>query len=778
MLLSGQNDAAERLRFCGNKAYHLARLREAGFRVPPFLCVEREELAEPEKIRSALERDGIRPPYSVRSSAEVEDGEEASYAGQFQTFLYVPLEELPRRMAECMEGTGREGHLAYSDQAGKGKMHIIIQQMVEAELSGVLFTQNPLGILSEMVTVVGAGVGANVVEDRVPTTTYYDNLPDGTSYHVTQPGAPELPADIRQELQDSREELEALFGPGVDVEYAVSGGQLYFLQARRITALAHGERVVLDNSNIVESYPGITLPLTAGFVGQQYTNIFQGVVTRLSGGDRLAKRYGDTFSHMVECCNGRMYYRIGNWYGVIGLLPFSKRIIPLWREMLGVTAEEDDYPIVPASALQKLSIALHTLYYFFRAPAKMAELEKEFLSIEAEFRALSDRTMTLGGVHDFYRRMESQVMEKWDYTLINDMYTFLHTGIFRGLMRRRGLGEAEIQAAVADVAQLASLQPVKALLCLAEEWRSNGESEAFVRERTAYLERYGNRSIGELKLETETFCERPERLMEQIEQYAKLPALEELIGRLERPEEVERVRGVAGFFLSCAKKGIEYRERSRMNRTRLFGFARSVFLRAGALLTRQGRLSDTRDVFYLNMGEVFQEDGTDYRERVEERKYAARSDSAYPPYSRLVFDSRVTPKPCLESALQRENRPKAILQGTPCSSGRASGPVLLVEDPREAGDVSGKILVTRCTDPGWAFLLAASAGLISEKGSLLSHTAIIARELHIPMIVAVTGAAEQLQNGDFVELDCETGLIRRREIAAKEACAKGKKEQA
>ena len=63
------------------------------------------------------------------------------------------------------------------------------------------------------------------------------------------------------------------------------------------------------------------------------------------------------------------------------------------------------------------------------------------------------------------------------------------------------------------------------------------------------------------------------------------------------------------------------------------------------------------------------------------------------------------------------------------------------------------------TDPGWVFLLASAKGIITEKGSLLSHTAIIARELRIPSIVAVENATELLKNGDIIEMDGSTGDI-------------------
>lgn len=760
MILSVKIHAAEQFRGCGTKAFHLALLSAAGFAVPPFLCIEASDLKNPDALLETLETLGMKPPYAVRSSSDLEDGGDASYAGQFETFLSVPIGKLISSAQNCFDA---ESRLCYGrENASQAKTgHVIIQQMVPAGFSGVMFTQNPLGILSEAVITAGRGLGKNIVEDQVPVTTYYYNIPDGAGYTVGQSGSPELPGELIQELLKARAALEKLFGEGLDVEFAFWEHTLYYLQVRKITTLKHRERVILDNSNIAESYPGMTLPLTADFVARQYTAIFTGVVTRLSGSSKISLKYKNVFDHMVECCSGRMYYRIEHWYGVIGLLPFSRRIIPLWREMLGVSQGDKEMPEYRVSFVQKASIARHTFYFFFCAPRKMEELRRYMSVIEQEFDERLGEKASIRGLKETYDRMTALVMDRWDYTLINDMYTFLHTGLFRYFAKKRGMPEEEALKQIADISYLESMKLVQSLLGLALERKRNGESGIFRKGFKAYLKKYGDRSIGELKLETETFRERPEYLMEQISRYAELPDLEELLERLSKEREETTMKGLPGYFLTRAKRGIAYREESRLNRTRLFGYARTLFLEAGRILKEQGRLSEERDVFYLGVDEVFDDSGEDFRERVSQRKYIYESYASYPGWGRIIFDGKVVQKPCNVEVKKEKGTLASVLQGTPCSPGKAAGEVLIVENAEGIGDVAGKILVTRSTDPGWAFLLTGAAGLISEKGSLLSHTAIIARELKIPAVTAVSGATEALRSGDRVEMDCETGMIRR-----------------
>ena len=69
-------------------------------------------------------------------------------------------------------------------------------------------------------------------------------------------------------------------------------------------------------------------------------------------------------------------------------------------------------------------------------------------------------------------------------------------------------------------------------------------------------------------------------------------------------------------------------------------------------------------------------------------------------------------------------------------------------------------MVTKTTDPGWVFLIDKAAGIIAEKGSLLSHTAIITRELHKPSIVNVKDCTKILKTGDIIEMDAINGIIK------------------
>jgi len=99
------------------------------------------------------------------------------------------------------------------------------------------------------------------------------------------------------------------------------------------------------------------------------------------------------------------------------------------------------------------------------------------------------------------------------------------------------------------------------------------------------------------------------------------------------------------------------------------------------------------------------------------------------------------------------------LSGIGCYPGVVEGQVKIITDPRSNMDLDGHILVAERTDPGWTPLFPACKGILVERGSTLSHSAIIARELGIPAIVGIPGLLQKLQGNEQVRLDGTTGSV-------------------
>ena len=210
------------------------------------------------------------------------------------------------------------------------------------------------------------------------------------------------------------------------------------------------------------------------------------------------------------------------------------------------------------------------------------------------------------------------------------------------------------------------------------------------------------------------------------------------------------------------------RENLRFERTRLFGRVRRIFLEAGRRLVAEGLLDDERDIFYLTLDEIlsFVEGtavGEDLRGISNLRKAQFDHYRALPPPADR-FETRGAAY--LGNRFEADGKTSAAdssaghLQGTGCCPGIVRGPVRVIRDPRGADLRQGEILVAERTDPGWIMLFPAAAGVLVERGSLLSHSAIVARELGIPAVVAIANLTSTLSDGQIVEMDGSAGTVR------------------
>jgi pyruvate,water dikinase len=222
------------------------------------------------------------------------------------------------------------------------------------------------------------------------------------------------------------------------------------------------------------------------------------------------------------------------------------------------------------------------------------------------------------------------------------------------------------------------------------------------------------------------------------------------------------------------------RENLRFERTRVFGRVRRIFVELGRRYATEGALDDSRDVFYLTVEEALgwvsaTTASADIRSiaRAREAEFA-RYESLPAPADRFETRGAVHVgheylAPAREHITADSAGDEDARQGTGCFPGTVRGVVRVVRDPRDATLAPGEILVAERTDPGWIVLFPGALGLLVERGSLLSHSAIVARELRIPAVVSIPGLTRWLESGDVVEFDGRTGLVRRVERARRDA---------
>lgn len=523
-------------------------------------------------------------------------------------------------------------------------------------------------------------------------------------------------------------------------------------------------KTILDNSNIVESYPGITLPLTTSFIESAYHGVFEGSVMRLTASKDIAEKLDDNLQHMVVNHQGRIYYNLNNWYAVISMFPFSKKVMKVWRHMLGVRQNDKTLSPVHLSAVQKFRLIGVILRNGSSIPREMIQLNELFTKVSAEFYETDLTKLSNAELADVYNKLEDQLLGAWEVTLANDMYAFIYSW----------LAEKHIKNArryISKLADLESMRPIRALVEITEQAVQEGaiddlkhlrgsgddvrvfmnQNLSLAKNMRRYIAEYGDRYLEELKLESATYRTNPELLIERIVEYAD--DIKNLKRHLKVTDpQMPKANFLRRRYVIKAKLGIKNREISRLNRSRLYGMVRAIFLQMAENLYDQKVIDDPRDIFYLTVSEVFSIDTIDARKCIAERKLQYEEYAQLTPKARIILDGD-------EVQSEAPHNLCGDLSGVPVSTGTVTAEVLIIIDPKTAPNTKGKILVTETTDPGWVFLLVQAEGIISEKGSLLSHTAIIARELSIPAVVGVEQATKRLKNGQRVLLNGDTGKI-------------------
>lgn len=720
---------------------------------------------------------------------------------------------------------------------------VLVQRMIDADSAGVAFSADPVsGRRSLAVVSAVFGLGSALVSGEADADTLTVDLHGRVVdrhivakrlAHRASPGTGEgvvgvalTEADATKPALTDTQAVDAVrlaratarhFGRPQDIEWALAGGRLWLLQSRPITSLANladpdGELNIWDNANIAESYSGVTTPLTYSFARGIYEAVYREFARLMGVSAKRIEDNRDLFPRMLGLVEGRIYYNLVSWYRLLALLPGFAFNRGFMEQMMGVKEG------MPAEVLAKLEPAgrwARCRDGFALAGAVLGLVKNHFTltgqirrfyarlndALRATEPALEDMRPDELSTH--FRDLERRLLLKWDAPLVNDFFAMIFYGVLRKLTakwcgdtdgtlqndllcREGGMISAEPAKLVREMAATAAQDP-RGVNALCDGTRRDIErwlagAPEFKARYAAYLDKFGDRCLEELKLESLTLHDEPMTLLRSVGQFARRFGIAGLADSgMEaslRAKAEQRVadafagrpvkRTVFNWVLRNARDRVRDRENLRFERTRLFGRVRRIYVELGKRLHAAGRLAEPRDVFYLTVEEAlgFVEGTTATTDiaaltALRRREFAAFRESPAGPADRFEtrgavhLGNRFTAK---QAAVVPEGD---TLKGIGCCPGVVRARARVILEPRNAEIESGEILVAPRTDPGWIMLFPAAAGLLVEHGSLLSHSAIVAREMGIPAVVSITGLTSWIKTGEWVELDGATGVVRK-----------------
>lgn len=796
-----------------SKASNLKILTEAGFRVPRFVVVPadvfnsfRADLPTPPSAQDTLNAplpaqiaDQIRTlaqtftgrKVAVRSSMAGEDSARHSFAGQLDSFLNIQGEvAILEAVKACWASAYGERALAYRRQHKLDErvvMEVILQEMVPAQVSGVIFSADPVARDPRwtMLSVV-AGLGEALVQGEVSGETLRVQRESGEIEGKTEL----LSIEQIRKLAALAVQIEKHFDTPQDIEFALAEGEIFILQARPITTPIFTERMLWDNSNITESYSGVTTPLTFSVIRSAYAQVYRQALELLG-----ASHYDENvLRNMLGFYNGQVYYQMLNWYGVLSWLPAFEQNRRFMEQMMGVKQSAGQGTRLQAGGLLTLAgWLMHMIGLHRSSERRVQAFQTNFNVVLTEYQAKDFATMSPHQLRAAYLDLEKRVLGQWRAPILTDFFCMIFFGVLRRLSERwldpGGMLHNDL---LAGDGAIESLEPAKQVQMLGQLVRANpalsavfkldsAETLRQIRERAGfagfradferYLRLYGDRCMNELKLEEPNLRDDPLPLIRSIAAAAQNPV--ELGGDSPVRAHAEgRIRELAwykrplfGWVLGHARRYVRNRENLRFARSRLFGLLRGILNSLGTQWTQAGKLAQPADIYYLTINEIW-----DFVEGTA----VTQNLSALVALRRAEFDAhRANPAPpdrfetfgppYLDTPRDLLVRPAAeagnMLQGTGCCSGRVRGRARVVRSVDGVSDLGGDILVAERTDPGWVFLYPSASGILVERGSPLSHSAIVAREMGKPIIVNIPRLTAHVKTGDEIEMDGSKGTV-------------------
>jgi rifampicin phosphotransferase len=804
----------------GGKAEGLLFLKEHQFNVPDFYIVPdpliRSFITKTKRIKSCVDHwikkyhlpeDSL---WAVRSSAGTEDGTEHSFAGLFHTITNSSLAEIADAVKKVIDSAITVDNYSYG-QKTDSSFSIILQKMVIPDYSGVLFTSDPIQPENNtMIIQVIPGLGEYLVsgkevslrgEYRNGTVNWINadeiftgNRFDGKLTSISETGRQIVAATkpCISELAEGAKKLEQLKGKALDIEFCITNQQLFWLQVRPVTALnTPGPTFIYDSSNIGENYPGISLPLTISFVQYTYERAYTVMARHIGMSKKNIEANRERFRNMVGGIYGGLYYNITAWQQMLYQVPFGKKTSLKIDNLLGMEKAPFEPPAIRTSVFDKLHIVYKTILAFILLRRHKSRYVENCESTLRDFSHRSLQSMDHAQLAALYKQLDRKLLEDWLAPVLNGFYAMILFLTLKKFIRKSKLYKYhpnftnDILYAQGDIISVQIVRHFQRLIRWVQDdlplkkafhdmapdtlYRILPDNfPAFFKQVEEYLTLFGDRCDGgEMKMETLNYREDPLRFISLLKANTQgMPSKRESLENFDYKIVVKhfyRYRPVARLVLLLLIQKtlhlIRDRENYRFVRTRMIGMIRLIFRAIDDFLVKNKQIEMKGDSLYLHHKELI-----DINLAPSYPSLIARRKIEYENFRRINHAPRYKVKGKSIEPVFNTARDKSaeVIKGVGCCSGVVINTVKIITPETIAeGDFSGYILVAGYFEPGWINLFSQAAGIISEKGNLLSHTAILCREMGIPSIVGAKGITNMLHEGDLVEMDGGAGEIKK-----------------
>ncbi len=778
----------ELLSTVGGKAKGLYELNKYGFNVPKgFILIDANCEADFEQAYEYYKKTGL-DKVAVRSSATIEDGVNFSNAGQYETILNVSgKEKFITAIKDCLSSLGNYRSQTYSKMFLNdlnNKMTIVVQEMVNAECAGVLFTKDPMNKKALLIECV-KGLGESLVSGEATAEPY--RIIDGK---IEFPENPTLTEEEVKSLYEAGKKAEEVFKMPMDMEWAKDKkGNIRYLQARPITVNEEDD-VTIDEFNYKNDITDQTI--TTCNVGEMLST----AVTPLSLSSSVycldhGMRTMMVKIHAVKkledlpeyCCitpfkNHMFFNQTTNYinaYRVAGMAKKTTDISICGREL---TEYPDKFENYSSNFVRIYNLFAHFLPFITSNKTavnginKVVEdckfdyddtLEGLYKQTQDKFHFMEEAFFFHYASSFFSGAASSGIINKLDKAIDDpNVVQSLLSGVLTNVS---GIESAKIVNMMKELASLI-VEDNKDAKNLTKEQLANYLENCTGKVKESFdnfMKCNGHRGINESELRLDCWQDNLVSFAETLKSTILSVGKEEAVKTKDWTDYQDEI--LTYFKKSKAKSikkmiekarlGAWTREYTKSHSIYIVSMFRKAYRTIAKMLVEKSLLPDTDLIYFLTkeeIGELIGGNKTLVKKAMKRRRL-------YPQQCSFKYEEIYCgePTPIVEEEGMID---KSDLQGIPASPGIVTGKVKIIKTVEDANNLKeGEIMVVSITDVGWTPYYALASGLITEIGSCLSHGVVVAREYGLPTIVNCREIMRAVKDGDEIIMDGGKGTV-------------------
>ena len=754
-----------------------------------------------QSIKQSIEDNiDLNKKYAVRSSGTKEDLKDYSFAGQYDTFLNVRgIDSIEKAIINCYKSMFSETILKYfidnKISFNNLKMSIIIQEMVDADCSGVCFTVDPTtGRDKNMLIEVAKGLGDNIVSGKVIPEQYYYNWYDEeedykeNNYLIN-----------KEELRKYSNEflkIQILFGYPCDIEFAIKDKQVYILQARKITRIKYlGISDMWTTADFKDG--GVSATICVPYMWSLYEYIWEYTLKKFLLESKILQESD------VNKKLGNMFYARCYWNMSVVKNALSQVIGYKEREFdseYGIKINYEGDGLVTKANIKtiihiiKMILAQRKILSIRNKNAE--NYKKDLLNKYYEYKNMYDRKNIDNIIKTWYQLTKFVYLQSESTYFWQIFINTIHQSLYKGKLLKY-VSESEYLSLLGGIDNISHLLPFYDIWNLSREIRNNdniykywteNDSDILIKNIDSLenymdkvkliINKFGYHSDKELDVTYPCYYEDSISIINTVKDMVKLDdsfspiedkikskyIYEKLIDKISKQVSKKKLKKIKQVIENM-RRMLWWREEYRDISTRFYYIIRVYTIELAKELKNKNLINDLYDIWFLKVTNIWDYiDGKvskdEIRIIIKKNKMYYNSFKNYMSENEIgsVFSNTNNYEMKIE-----EN--KNIIKGIGANNGIVTGRARVIENFSQIDRIEkNDILVTKFTDTGWTAKFAILSGIVTEYGGILCHAAIVSREYGIPAIVSCHNAMDYIKDGEIITIDGSTGIIKKEDF--------------